>query len=505
VEVASALILRLLSSGIAILLLMAALYATKLTPIAPVLNRGLQVGLSVGAIVQRDGWARVLFLYLLFCFLEFGIYFLLDGYRALQERPALRWTYRLAFLWLAGLPLLILGKNNDLASRASIPSLFFVAMIVGRNGFVLPQAVPWRRYLWLATIVLGALSPLYEVGYQLVRTYQRGALYAFELNPDRNLAEKYLLDAATMQQYASSVDTFFFQHLAKGGAPSTSNMASAYLFGDSITLVDFLLDRQQAEPGDQLDLLLLWRAVQPIMHNYSVAVRLLDAAGQVWWEHQAWPAGAPTSTWAVARRIWYDHHTPLLPPDLPSGLYRLEIYLTDPDTQAKLPARSVASGEGVGELVPLTYVQVGSAPAAPAHPLTEQVTFGGQIALLGSNVAPQQQAAPGETLVITLLWRAVRQPDKDYTGFVQLLDEQGRLVAQHDHPLTNNFMPATRWQPGMTIPDEYQILLPSEASVGTYRLVVGLYDGKTGERLPVIVNGSAAGDTVMISEVTIVE
>lgn len=490
--------------GLALFLLMAALYATKLTPIAPVLNQGLQVGLSVGEIVQRDGWMRVLFLYLLFCFLEFGIYFLLDGYRALQGTPALRWTYRLVFLWLAGLPLLILGQNNDLAARASIPALFFVAMIVGRNGFGLPQAAPWRRYLWLAVIGLGALSPLYEVGYQLARAYQRGALYAFELNPERNLAEKYVLDAATMQQYASSVDTFFFHHLAKGGAP-TSTVPPSFLFGESITLVDFLLDRQQAEPGDQLDLLLLWRAVQPITHNYSVAVRLLAADGKVWWEHQGWPAGAPTSTWAVARRIWYDHHVPVLPQEMPAGLYRLEVYFTDPDTQAKLPARSVTTGEDVGEIVPLTYVQVGSVPIAPAHPLREQVTFGGQIALLGSDVAPQRQVASGETLAITLLWRAVRQPDKDYTGFVQLLDAEGRLVAQHDHPLTNNFMPSTLWRPGVTLPDAYQILLPSEAAVGKYRLIVGLYDGKSGERLPVVVDGSAAGDTVTISDMTIIE
>jgi hypothetical protein len=78
--------------GLAIFLLMATFYATKLTPIAPVLNQGLRVGLSLGEIVQRDGWVSVLFLYLLFCLLEFGIYFLVDGYRSLHEAPGLRWT-----------------------------------------------------------------------------------------------------------------------------------------------------------------------------------------------------------------------------------------------------------------------------------------------------------------------------------------------------------------------------------------------------------------------------
>ena len=490
--------------GVAIFLLMATFYATKLTPIAPVLNQGLRVGLSLGEIVQRDGWVSVLFLYLLFCLLEFGIYFLVDGYRSLREAPGLQWTYRLVFLWLAGLPLLILGQNNDLAARASIPALFFVAMLVGRNGFWLSGAAPWRRALWSVVILLGALSPLYEVGYQLALTYQRGALYAFELNPNRNLAEKYVLDAATMQQYASSVDTFFFQHLAKGGAPATT-AAPSYLFDDRITLVDYLLDRRQAEPGEQLDLLLLWRAVKPIAHNYSVAVRLLDAQGNVWWEHQAWPAGAPTSTWEVARRIWYDHHAPTLPQAMPAGLYRLEMYLTDPDTQAKLPARKIVTGESMGEIVPLTYVQVGSPVTIPPYPLPAQANFGGQIALLGSTLPPQVAAKAGGELALTLTWRTLSQPIANYTGFVQLLDSAGRLVAQHDHPLTNNFIPATLWQSGLTITDEYKILLPTALAVGKYRLIVGLYDGATGGRLPITVDKVAVGDTVTMSEVAVIE
>lgn len=491
--------------GLALFLLMIIFYATKLTPIAPVLNQGLRMGLSLGEIVQRDGWLRVLFLYLLFCLLEFGIYFLLDGYRSLQKAPGLRWTYRLVFLWLAGLPLLLLGQNNDLASRASIPALFFVAMMVGRNGFWLSPAAPWRRYLWPVVLLLGALSPLYEVGYQLALTYQRGALYAFELNPNRNLAEKYVLDAATMQQYASSVDTFFFQHLAQGGAPATTAATSSYLFDDRITLVDALLDRRQAEPGEQLDLLLLWRAVKPIAHNYSVAVRLLDPQGRVWWEHQGWPAGAPTSTWEVARRIWYDHHAPALPKAMPAGLYRLEMYLTDPDTQAKLPVRTIVTGESVGEIIPLTYVQVGSPLDTPSHPLPAPANFGQQLLLLGSNLPPQVEAAPGAPLAIQLFWRTIRQPAKNYTGFVQLLDAQGRLVAQHDQPLTNNFVPASLWQPDLTVTDDYQIYVPPEARAGRYRLIVGLYDGATGVRLPVTVDGVAVGDIMTIGEVTVVE
>lgn len=490
--------------GVALFGLLAIFYATKLTPIAPVLNQGMRVGLSLVEMAQRDGWPRVLFSYLLFCLLEFGLYFWLDRGGAVKTVPALRWTYRLVFLWLAALPLIVLGQHNDLTMRASIPALFFVAVVVGRNGAWLQQGARWRKGLWLMVILLGTLSPLYEVGYQLARAYQRGALYAFDLNPNRNLAEKYVLDASIMQQYASSVDTFFFHTLAKAGAAATTaTNASSFIFSDSLTLVDFILDRQTANPGDTLDLLLLWRAVQPVTANYVIAVRLVDEQGQVWWAHQAWPAGAPTSTWAVARRIWYDHHTPTLPSDLPPGLYRLEIYFTDPETQAKLPARRVATGETVGEIVPLTYVVVGTPQGAPPHPLTSNVAFGGQITLLGSNLAPKQNVTVGAPLAVTLVWQAVRQPEKDYTGFVQVLDAQGQLVAQQDHPLTNNFLPATRWQPGLTLADVYQIDLPADLAPGAYHVIVGIYDAATGARLPLAVDSTDAGDAFIVSELTI--
>jgi hypothetical protein len=236
-----------------------------------------------------------------------------------------------------------------------------------------------------------------------------------------------------------------------------------------------------------------------------VAVRLVDAQGGVLWEHQGWPAGAPTSTWPIARRIWYDHHTPSLPVETPPGLYRLELYFTDPDSQAKLPARQMNTGESAGEIVPLTYIQVGSSFVAPAHPLTDKAEFDGQIALIGSNLARQEESAPGTELSITLVWHALKRPAQTYTGFVQLLDAEGQLVAQQDHPLAHNFIPSTLWEPGLTIADEYQIALPAALKAGVYQVIVGIYDAATGMRLPLSVNGVAAGDALPMAGLTITD
>ncbi len=492
--------------GLVLFLLMGVFYVTKMTPITPVFTQGMEIDWIFSELVQWGGLLKSLTSYALFCFLEFGIYFALDRYHALRTMPALRWPYWSVLLWLMGLPLIVFGQHNDLTMRASIPALFFVAVMVGRNGYWLPAVTSGRRVLWLVILLLAAISPLYEIGYQIVRTYQRGALYAFELNPDRNLAEKYVLDADIMQQYVSNIDTLFFTYLAKtGNAAAMPEVDESIIFSDNLTLVDAQLNRSIANPGDQLNLLLLLRAVAPITHNYTIAVRLVDAQGMLWWEDQVWPAGAPTSTWPVARRIWYDNHIPRIPANAPPGLYRLEIYFADPDTQAKLPARDIATGASLGEIVPVAYVQVGSAGTLPTHALPSAPAFGGQIVLLGSSLAAQAATSAGVSLPIELVWRTLDQPEKHYTGFVQLLDTQGQLVAQHDHPLNNNFIPSTLWEPGFVITDTYQLDLPATLAPGAYGLIVGMYDSATGERLPVMRDGAAVGDTITLSEVRISE
>lgn len=491
--------------GLLLFLLMGIFYATKLTPITPVFNQGMRIGWIFAEAVSWGGLVKLVTSYALFCFLEFGIYFALDRYRSLQTMPALRWPYWSVFVWLALLPLVVFGQHNDLTMRASIPALFFVAVMVGRNGYRWQGVTARRRALWLAVLVLAALSPMYEIGYQLARAYQRGALYEFELNPERNLAEKYVLDADIMQQYASNIETPFFTMLARTGSAATVNEDDeSIIFGDSLTLVDAQLSRTGINPGEQLDLLLLLRAVAPITRNYSIAVRLVDAQNGLWWEEQVWPAGAPTTTWPVARRIWYDNHTLRIPADAPPGLYRIEIYFTDPDTQAKLPARAVASGVSLGEIAPVAYIQVGTEQPVPAYALPSAPTFGGQITLLGSNLAAHAEASATAPLPIELVWRTLERPEKQYTGFVQLLDSAGRLVAQQDHPLNNNFIPSTLWEPGLILHDTYQIELPADLAPGTYELIVGIYDPITGERLPVSRDGTEAGDVVTLSAVNLI-
>lgn len=122
--------------------------------------------------------------------------------------------------------------------------------------------------------------------------------------------------------------------------------------------------------------------------------------------------------------------------------------------------------------------------------------FGEVIDLLGYELAPGElrsritplegadvhELPDGASLQINLYWRALAQLDHDYTLFIHVYNEEGQRVAQRDLPLRYDDYPTSRWQPGELVIDRADMPLPV-LPLGSYRLLVGLYDGTTGARL----------------------
>jgi hypothetical protein len=74
-------------------------------------------------------------------------------------------------------------------------------------------------------------------------------------------------------------------------------------------------------------------------------------------------------------------------------------------------------------------------------------TFGNQIELTG--VTLRQALAAGQPLPVELRWQALATLPADYNFFLQLLNIDGALVAQHDsQPWWEVSIPTSTWQPG---------------------------------------------------------
>lgn len=145
----------------------------------------------------------------------------------------------------------------------------------------------------------------------------------------------------------------------------------------------------------------------------------------------------------------------------------------DGDTWARL--LGLEDGRPVDE--PRTF-----APPTPGQPL--HVDFGGQVRLLGADVVRDPAGAP-DTLRLTFHWQALARMDTSYAVFAQILGPAGAVRAQADQVPRDGGYPTTWLLPGEIVSDEVTLALPQGFDAGQFRLIAGLYDPATAERLPV--------------------
>lgn len=136
----------------------------------------------------------------------------------------------------------------------------------------------------------------------------------------------------------------------------------------------------------------------------------------------------------------------------------------------------------VGVIAPAYRPPASIANLPPSvQPLT--ATLGTVATLLGYELSATT-LSPGEELSLTLYWQSETPPPLDYSVFVQLVDDTEQVVAQRDRfPGFGNY-PTSQWQAGIRFRDTYVIPLPKTTfAPNVTRLLVGLYNLQTGERL----------------------
>jgi hypothetical protein len=120
---------------------------------------------------------------------------------------------------------------------------------------------------------------------------------------------------------------------------------------------------------------------------------------------------------------------------------------------------------------------------------TVAANFSNQITLLGYNLFFESLTGGGRLRAV-LYWQAQADLATSYTVFVHLLSPSGAVAAQHDGIPANGTIPTTDWSAGEVVEDRHQFEF-ANLPPGEYRLVAGLYNPQTGERLPLVDGGSA--------------
>lgn len=238
---------------------------------------------------------------------------------------------------------------------------------------------------------------------------------------------------------------------------------------------------QEILPSQDVLLTLAWTVVEPPpdpAHDYRFFVHLLDRAGQKWGEANELDYGA--ARWRAGDRVVSWLPVPV-PDGAPQGLYSLHFGMFDAESQE--PVEVTDAGVPGAPLVagPVRLIP-GRPPAAPAHPLEPPARFGEGLELVGWDL-PLSAKEGDAVLALRLLWRTTRTLTTDYTLFVHLLDEQGRLVAQADGFPAGGLYPTSAWRPGELVEDRRRLPLPASAAGQQLSIALGWYRLATGQRL----------------------
>lgn len=260
--------------------------------------------------------------------------------------------------------------------------------------------------------------------------------------------------------------------------------------GTAARVVGVTLSPQAVAPDDKnasVDVVVYWEAQAPDGRDYISFARLLGRDHRLVGHVNRHPACGmvPTSLWEPGQ-IWRDpYRIPVAEgAEAPSRL-RVEVGLYDSANRETLGAMRV----GETKLAPPKSV--------PDPDQQLAVKFADGIALRGYDLEPAAPTA-GQTLTVTLHWAAQKAPSADYQVFVHLLGEANQLLAQGDGPPLMGDYPTSLWTEGEIIADPHRIDLPADLSAGDYRVLVGMYDLETMDRLP-CAGGDESGVDIRLS------
>ncbi len=231
-----------------------------------------------------------------------------------------------------------------------------------------------------------------------------------------------------------------------------------------------------------LPLTIRWQAQQWQADPLVVSLKLLDKDFAVGGERVA-PLGGryPNILWTPTEIV--EETYPLqLRPHAPAGLYRLEMSLLCQDKALPNGYEFLPINQAE-HLYPLTIRLLDVADGMPP-PISFTARLSDSIHLLGYDLSKQT-----ESISLALYWQNEAKIATDYTVFTQLLGPDGQVYAQWDNPPQAGRYPTTAWANKDTVVDRYTLTLRPDAPTGNYRLLVGMYDALTGERLPATING----------------
>ena len=216
----------------------------------------------------------------------------------------------------------------------------------------------------------------------------------------------------------------------------------------------------------------LWRARRTRLERKQVAQAALIAvfgliwvAGLLYWASMAWSGNQGRyllpgiAAWGALAAFGLGALVPLR--------WRVPFALA-----AWVPLFGVALFAALGTF--RTAYEISPVPDEITNPLT--YNYEGQAELIGAEPV-NVRARPGDTVEVTLYWRALRPTTSELLAYLHSAESD--VVRRDSHPATGNLL-STDWQAGEIWAETYWVEIPANATTQqTYPLLAGLYDPVT--------------------------
>ncbi|MGQ9887591.1 MAG: glycosyltransferase family 39 protein [Aggregatilineales bacterium] len=228
---------------------------------------------------------------------------------------------------------------------------------------------------------------------------------------------------------------------------------------------------ERVEPEDYVYLVLDWEVVETPIRDWSLFIHLITPDGVIFGQRDVYPGqGALATSDLKPGRAWRNPVAVWVPLaayapmrfDVAVGWYHLPT-----GQRLFLPDGRDALVVGQAQLVPR------ASDLGVPNPLS--VNFGGLIELVGYELT-DLSPAPGDTVTLTLFWRALRPISDDYKVFANILDPLTltKYAASDGMPVQWS-APTSTWLPGVIVEDAHTLAVSSGAPPGIYEVQVGLY------------------------------
>jgi hypothetical protein len=278
-----------------------------------------------------------------------------------------------------------------------------------------------------------------------------------------------------------SVASIEVQHPKQPADPSQIEIETKtkVALGQGVDLLGYSVPEKNLLAGQTLLVIFYWQAAEDL-HQDSFVQLDLSSENEASQLSAIVPlvSGYPTSQW-LSGDLWQGVHRLPLPASLARGTYSLTM-TTDTNKVLNLSAIDVETPEHILD------------PPDMNH--TQEVGFGQVVKLVGYDMPAT--IGLGETLPVTLLWQSQGETPVSYKSFVQLLDASGQLVSGSDAIPDDWQRPTTGWVANEYITDPHHLSVPLDLIPGSYRILVGLYEADSLERL----TADSGNDAVFLSQ-----